>query len=324
VRLRPPADVAWPTVFFDRSAIGLLGGEISRIEGFTRYPEPVTVVGQLARADDGRGVVGHVSVISTEITGVDPGIFASFQTRVDVHPDRDGVFSVVVPPGKYRVLALPEPNAAGAISGEANLSALEAQWEIRALVSPQAGKLLELKAETSISGLSPFPGAQVNAAATPHTILPFENAFGAAPFAPRGQSGFVDQDGRFSLSVDPGRFNISVRAPEALGFAWYVRPGVEVPEAQQDLGRIALPVPSVVRGVTTAVASEWSRESKSYVTVAKPLPFASVRAYAYLDKDFAYTRERASAVSVVQVAETRSDDLGAFRLLLPSSLAASN
>jgi hypothetical protein len=53
------------------------------------------------------------------------------------------------------------------------------------------------------------------------------------------------------------------------------------------------------------------------------IPSALIRAYAYLDKDFAYTRDRTQARSVIQVAETRSDELGTYRLLVPASIDAS-
>ncbi len=316
VRLRPPPGEPLPTIVFDRSVLGLLADGELQVKGFTRYPAPVTVVGQLAREDDGRPLQGRVRLVSTEITGVDAGVFAYFQADVDVGADDEGVFTVSMPPGRYRVLAVPEAN-----SGK-GLSALEAEWEVRAMVSPQAGRLLELRSDSSVRGISSFQDAEVEAAATPQTVLPFEEAFGAAPFTPRGQSGLVDASGRFALSLDPGRFNISLRAPDSLGFGWYVRPGVLVGAEERDLGRISLPAPSVVSGSTTAVYTVLDRDTKEVTPVTRPLPYASVRAYAYLDANFAYTSDREAAVSVVKVAETRSDDTGAFRLLIPSSLAA--
>ena len=317
VRLRPPEGAALPTILFDREALRLLAEDEPRIKGFTRYPAPVTVMGQLARKDDGSPISGQVKLVSTAITGVDPGVFASFQTTVSVA--ENGMFSVELPPGKYRVLALPDD----ARSSE-GLAALETEWEIRGMVSPQAGKLLELSEGHQIRGASSFGGALVSASPTPRPVLPFEQAFGAAPFMPRSRSGSVGtEDGTFALSVDAGRFDVSVRVPESLGYAWYVRPGVVVGEESRDLGRLAAVVPSLVRGTTTAISAELDRETKQFLPVARSLPHASVRAYAYLDADFAYTRDPAAAVSVVQVAETRSDENGDFRLLVPSSLAAS-
>jgi hypothetical protein len=310
LRLRPPANLIAPTIFLDRSALGLFGTERVTIEGFTRYPAAVTVEGQVARADDGRPVRGSVTLVSTEIFGVDAGIFASFQASATV--DTRGVFRVEVPPGRYRVQAEP-PLTAGVAPVEGALAAYETVWEIPADVAFQAGKLLELPPMNQLVGQSRFQGAEVHAVATPLTTLPFEEAFGAGAFLPRATSGLVDAAGKFVVQADPGKFDVSVQAPESLGFAWYVRPGVEVGEGTHDLGRIALPAPVALTGTVTAVIGETQAVMAS----------AAVRAYVYLDKDLAYTADPKQAVSVMQVAETRADDAGAFRLLLPSSITAS-
>jgi hypothetical protein len=98
-----------------------------------------------------------------------------------------------------------------------------------------------------------------------------------------------------------------------LGFAWFVRPGVQVGERNLDLGRVSLPSPSLLSGTARVLV-----DSKEVA-----LSSAAIRAYAYLDKDLAYTRDAKQAVSVVQVADTRADENGAFRLLVPSRIAAS-
>lgn len=320
VRLRPPEGDATPTIFLERSALGLLS-DTPIVNGFTRYPDPVTVEGQLASGEDGRPLVGSVVVVSTEIFGVDEGILASFQARVQVAEKDDGVFSLAVPPGKYRVHAVPDlasvsPDSRGA------LSALVTSWEIAAGTSPQAGKLLELSRSSAVTGQSWVEGAEVRVAPSPQTVLPFQEALGAGPFIPRGRNALVDA-GRFAVSVDPGRLDISLRPPEELGYPWYVKPGVDVLDEDHDLGPISPKAPSVLRGITTWLFESDERDPVSHerVVVTQPIGHCSVRAYAYLDKDLAYTRVRASAVSVVQVAETRSDETGAFRLLVPSSLA---
>lgn len=316
IRLRPPEGAPLPTIFLDRTGIGLLPGTPT-ITDFTRYPEPVKLEGQLARAADGAPLTGAVSVVSTNIAGVDDGIIAWFQASVDVTAESDGIFSLELPPGNYLVHAVPGAVVGDNSAGNDSLSSLETEWQIAAGVPFQAGKVLELKPSSVVTGESSFEGAEVRVSASPKTVLPFNQAFGFSPFLPRGRSGLVNSS-RFAVSVDTGRFDISVRAPETLGFGWFVKPGVEVTDAPQDLGRVSLKAPSALRGTTTGLFVE--RDA----VVSKVIGSCSVRAYAYLDKDFAYTRDSSSAVSVVQVAETRSDEQGAFRLLVPSSLAAPN
>jgi hypothetical protein len=308
LRLRPPAGTVAPTVFFDRSGLGLFApdapGTGVLLDGFTQFPPAVVVEGQMARLDDGKPVSGHVTLVSKELFGVDHGIFASYQT--DVAVSESGVFSVPLPPGKYRVHAVPDavidPSAPG-------LSALEAEWNVPTDVGFQAGKLLELPSLTQLKGQTVLRGAEVLAVASPRSIMPFEQVFGAANFVPRAKPALVDQSGRFVIQVDPGRFDISVRPPEASGFAWFVRPSFEVmPDAAvQDLGRLVQPTPSVVTGTATVSGMV--------------VPSALIRAYAYLDASFASTRDRSEAVSVIQVAETRCDEKGAFTLLVPDRVA---
>ncbi len=309
LRLRPPAGVVAPTVFFDRSALGLFNKEEATLRVLTRLPKPVEVEAQVARADSGAPVRGTVTLISTEISGVDTGVIASYRASATI--DEQGVFRVELPPGKYRVQAVP-PFLAGELEQDAGgaAAAYETEWEIPADIPFQAGKLLELPPLNQITGQSRFPGAQVRAVATPLTVLPFDEALGKGDFLPRAASGLVDPSGNFTLLADPGRFDISVQAPDSLGFAWYVRPGVAVADSHQDLGRVTLPTPVALTGTATV--------GKSKV----PVGAGVVRAYAYLDKQLAYTRDPKDAFSVVQVAETRTDDDGAFRLLLPSSITA--
>lgn len=310
LRLRPPDGVVAPTIYLDRSALGLFGSDDVTLKGFTRLPRAVTVEGQVARADNGKPASGSVTLVSTSIAEVDQGIWASYQTGASI---KDGVFHADVPPGKYRVQVVPPLTGIPSTTpGEEALAAYETTWDIPGDVAFQAGKLLEVPPLNTLSGQSRVPGAQVQAVATPTTNLPFEEAFGAGAFLPRASSTLVDASGHFQMLADPGKFDVTVQAPDFLGFAWYVRPGLELALARQDLGPVSLPSPVPLSG-TVSVGSDMSK-----LTVGS----AVIRAYAYLDKQLAYTRDPKQAVSVVQVAETRADDSGAFRLLLPSSITA--
>ena len=315
LRLRPPAGVVAPSVFLARSALGLLSdpSNLVELDRFTQVPNSVKVEGRMERLDGGIPVGGYVKLMSTEIYGVDSGVFAAYETTVQV--DVDGAVHVELPPGKYRVQAVPPSLGEGSLLNNTSLAVLEATWDIPADVSPQYGKVLELGSIAQVVGQSQFPGSQVQAAPSPETILPFEQAFGAGQLAVRASTALVDDAGDFVLRADPGRFDISIRAPESAGFGWFVRPGVVVKagELSLDLGRVALPKPTVLYGTAgLAPGGEGSL-----------LASAAIRAYAYLDKDLAYTRDPQAAVTVVQVAETRADENGAYRLLLPSRIDAS-
>jgi hypothetical protein len=309
VRLRPPEGSSLPTIFLHRSALGVLqkdGKQALSFTDFTHVPVPVKVRGRMLDKETGAPVSGFVTLVSTGIQDIDPGVFGSFETTVDV--GEDGVIDVTLPPGSYRVLAVPP--LMNFPSGAKTLSAVQTNWEIAAGQAEQFGKVVELPTLV-LRGQTQVRGAQVLATPSPQRVSPFEEAFGRSPFAPRATSGLVDDSGRFALFADPGRFDLAVQAPEALGFAWTVRPGVEVGEADQELGRVLLTSPAVLSGDASVVGADGSET---------PLASATIRAYAYLDKQHAYTRDAASAESVVQVAETRADESGAFRLLLPPRL----
>jgi hypothetical protein len=310
LRLRPPVGQVAPTIFLDRSALGLLlkVGQRVVLDRFTSLPQAVGVEGQVAREDDGSPVGGYVTFVSTEIYGVDAGIFASYQTTVQVGVD--GALHAQLPPGKYRVQAVPPLSTTLDLTGA--LAALETTWDIPADLPVQYGKLLELRRTSAVVGKTRFVGAQVQAVPSPQTTLPFDQAFGAGPFVPRPGAGLVDSAGQFVVNADPGRFDLTVQAPESLGFGWFVRPGVDVAERNVDLGSVTLPTPSVLS--STALVTVNGAEV--------PLASAAIRAYAYLDKNLAYTREAKQAVSVVQVAETRADENGTFHLLVPSRIVA--
>jgi hypothetical protein len=310
LRLRPPEGVIAPTIFFDRSGLGLFGGAEVTLKELTTLPKPVTIEGQAVRADTGAPVRGSVTLLSKKISGVNSGVFASFQTTATV--DEQGVFRLDIPPGTYVVRAVPLLAVGQQVSEEDSLAAYETTWEIPGDVAFQAGKLLELSPLNQVTGQSRFPGAQVQAVATQVTVLPFDEGFGASDFLPRGASGLVDEAGHFTLLADRGKFDISVQGPESLGFAWYVRPGFDVHDPRQDLGPLSLPTPVALTGQATIGSG----------SAKLPVGSGVVRAYAYLDKNLAYTRDPKEAVSVVQVAETRADERGDFRLLLPSSITA--
>jgi hypothetical protein len=311
LRLRPPSGTVAPTIYLERSVLGLLQGQSEQVDltVFTRFPQAVTVRGRMSRLEDGRSVAGTLSLVSKKIYGVDDGVFGSFQTSATV--GADGLLEVSVPPGKYAVRAVPDVIAFG---GD-NLSVLEAEWEVPEDVPLQFGKLLELTKTSKVTGQSRVQGAQVQANPAPTNVLPFQEAFGEGPLVARSTGGVVDDAGRFVLQVDDlseSRVNLTVLIPEELGFAWFVRPGLEIGRGDQELGRVSLPLPAVLAGRASVL------EGGRNVALASAL----IRAYAYLDKDFRYTRDPGVAETVVQVAQTRADQQGAFRLLLPESIDA--
>ncbi len=105
-------------------------------------------------------------------------------------------------------------------------------------------------------------------------------------------------------ALDPGLYDLIVRTPEASGYPWIVRPRFEVsPQAALDIGTMPAPAPVVVVGVV--------RDPSGRV-----VPRATIRARAFVTG----SDPGKTAIGSVLVGETRADDNGNYRLVIPSTL----
>jgi hypothetical protein len=318
VRLTPPENSNAPMVVLERSALELFTVGEALIDQVGAFPTPIRVQGQVERVGSSDPISASLSLIASEIHQLEPGTLASF--RRTLQTDSEGRFEVQLLPGTYTVQATP-----AAASGAA---ATQTDLEIRVTPEVQAGRVIEVKDLARLEGRVNAPtgrpvfGASIHAAATPASSLVrlLDAALGAQPFVPRASacSGrsqscvpVTEADGHFSIEADPGLFDMSVRTPDDAGFAWFVRPRVQIAEQSRDLGSITLPLPVVYRGRLTAVETGL-------------VPGALIRAYVYVDSNGNVlnpnTGTDMSPKSVLQVAETRADDDGSFELRLPARL----
>jgi hypothetical protein len=314
VRLRPPAGVDKPTLVLERAALELFTPGKAKIEAQKQlWPEAVELdkislfgtngapFGQLATA---RFVSTKLELASAN--GATQSGLAFFDKTVEV---QDGVATKVqLLPGEYEVYVAPPANS-GFATTKTSLTVASGQPK-------QGGKSVTLELVSEVGGNvlvpggdGPATGATVHAVASPASRTALEIAVGALGFAPKASSGTVGESGQFSLEADPGVFDVSIRPPEGTGFAWLVRPNVEVQSGVHDLGSMQLPLPVAYGGLVTVPGAE----------VPAPVPGTLIRAFIYLNEE-GYTGDRAGASSVVQIAEARADALGKFQLLLPASL----
>ena len=120
-------------------------------------------------------------------------------------------------------------------------------------------------------------------------------------------------NGNFALSSDSGTFDFSVRPQAGTGFAWLVIPSLGVATspnsiAGTSLGDLRSHLPVGYSGQVT-------------VPGIGGVPGALIRGYIYMSGG-AYTTDSTRADSVLQIAETRSDETGAYELLIPAALNA--
>lgn len=312
VRISPPEGDDKPTLVLERAALELFTPGSAKIEAQKQlWPEPVQLDQISLFGSDGEPFTKTAAArfVSTKLeltnSGTQSGL-AFFEKTVQI---ADGIATKVqLLPGEYDVYVAP-PAGSGFATTKTKLT-------VGAKMSDQGGKSVTLELESDVGGSVLTPGgakaaagAAVQAVASPATASPLAIAVGAVPFIPKATSGLVEASGQFSLEADPGTFDFSIRPSEGTGFAWLVRPNVEVQSGVHDLGSMLLPLPVVYSGLVTVPGAESNL----------PVPGSLIRAFVYLN-DSGYTEDRAGAKAVVQVAEGRADETGKFRLFLPAHL----
>ena len=320
VRLSPPdpengaPPVVAPTFVLPRWAVeGLNGGE-AKIDHITSLPNPVQVNGAVFDGDgiQANQVVSELALrfVSKQLSldggatkGPTQGAPVYFSTQV---PYIGGSYDVQLLPGEYDVYAIPT-------SSESNVAVTKTTLSVSPNAPVQAGKTIVIDPTTQLSGVAigpngvdPMADAKVRVIASPETPDPVWQALGLTPPKPLSVEGVVGKDGAFVVDVHPGTLDVSIRPDSASGFAWMVRPNVSVAEGAHELENVGMPLPVVYDGAVKVDADT-------------TLPNALIQAYVFLNAQ-GYTDDRASAKAVVQVAETRADKLGNFRLLLPAHL----
>jgi hypothetical protein len=214
--------------------------------------------------------------------------------------DREGRFVVALVPGTYQVVV--RPPAADAFADVGLL--------VERVVIPETagasleGQAFDLPSRPRMTGAvrthdgRPLEGASV--VATPLGVDPSGGAEPALRFN-RAASGAADAAGEFALPLDPGLYDVVVRAPDGSGFPWTVLPGLEVLAGASSLRRevvMQAPLPLAGRLLDSAGAA---------------LAGAEIRAYAVIDVPDGAPRS-------VEVGRTTSTADGRYELLLPPSL----
>jgi len=312
VRLRPPAGADFPTLVIERAMLGLNGN--ATIEAQKQlWPESVLLDDISVFGTNGAPFeqLATARFVSTKLElassgGETQSGLAFFEKTVEI---TKGIASDVrLLPGEYDVFVAP-PAGSGFATTKTTLT-------VGAGPAKQGGKSVTLELVSDVggsvlipSGEKPAVGATVQAVASPTNPTALEIAVGAAPFAPKASASIVGANGQFSLEADPGVFDFSIRPAEGTGFAWLVRPNVDVQSGVHDLGATKLPLPVVYQGLITVPGAD----------APTPVPGTLIRAFIYLSES-GYTEDRAGAKSVVQIAESRADDTGKFQLLLPANL----
>ncbi|HVR19764.1 MAG TPA: hypothetical protein VMS65_08710, partial [Polyangiaceae bacterium] len=258
--------------------------------------------GQTSAHDTGLSVAAAVTLVSDQLEGTSRQ--ASFITTIQV--DDTGLFTAYLPQGDYFVRATPPPSL--------GLSAAEAYWEMRSSADVQSGvqggKTIQLARAPHVTGEVTVNGSPVFGATASTVVSPFSvqqtvlaRTLSKPVPVPRTSADLVEGDGRFSVSVDPGRYDFFVRPEARSHYPWLVLPSIDVPDGGLELQRRKMTFPYAYR----ADVIDDSTGAR--------IPGALIRAYVFVTDPNDATKS-----AVVPVAETRADESGAFELLIPASL----
>ncbi len=258
-------------------------------------------------------------------------------STVNVRINRDGTFRDIVLPGTYRADIIPSPDvrfpssdfaicvdckvpsqdptaAPGAravefkIDGNNALTFDEVPKRV-ALVGDAVGfdgalfTLGTWEASSSTSGaLATLAGTRMLTRAQSGLLRILEDGKTGAQWNISAPDPLEQIGGR---GLDPGVYDFVVRTPEASGYPWIVRPRLEITaNAKFDLGTMQASPPVVFTGRVVDPAGA-------------PIARATIRARALIGEN----DPKKPALGAMLVGETRADENGNYRLIVPSTLS---
>lgn len=293
LRLRSPDGSLM--VHFDLGALDLDSNNNVEVDLRDLVATPMAISAHVIDASGLSLPNAQVDIQSVSLTG-SAKQNASFNTVAQA--DAEGNISVSLVPGEYIVTIVPDAPGNAVYFG---------QWVITD-AQGGSGKGFQLTSQPQLEGslVDPLgvPLASVPLSVTPVTVTPaapyFNQALGAPLLVTRQFSSVSDLDGGFSLMLDPGRVDLSVRMPASSGFPWLVVPSLVVDEAADkpslDLGVRSVEYPAIAQGHVGSADQD--------------LPLALVRAWVV-------SGDVESGQTLIQIGETNTDASGNFVLPLP-------
>jgi hypothetical protein len=219
--------------------------------------------------------------------------------------DKSGQFSVQLLPGEYRVYARPS----GGVDDATAVRTVLLEDVIVQRPTPdnplQSGQLIQLEKAVGYTGLVVTPDRRFspNVAVRADALdvhLAADEVGSVAHYA-RSIETITDLRGRFSIRIDEGYYDLSLRPSADTGFAWSHVPNRAVlARSGAYLGELALQSPVVYAGKVVGADSI-------------PINSATVDAYAVVQSLEGTPR-------AVRVATTQVDTDGQFELLLPPKM----
>lgn len=303
LRLTPPPERAvthgLPVFYWKLSGLPGNAANIDKLKDVTAIPVSGTVV------DESYNVtVPSILTIHSNELFLDFGENVVYRRTIET--DADGGFGdISLLPGDYTVIIQPVQGDALAVT-QGSLVLKQGNQGQGVTLPVMRKRPLNGRALT-VQGAG---ASRINAVVEP--IVPvaatfLQNVKQIIPIPPSSASTLTDSAGAFSLYLDPGIFNLSLRPAPGSDLPWTVVSSYFIDETQTALDDVQLEIPNPV-----IMIGQVSLNSKS---------IANARIRAWLrpaTTDGATTAEP----NAVQIAETTSLANGTYRLLLPGSFAS--
>lgn len=272
-------------------------------DGLVQLPRPASVryeglVEQLG--SDGQRTVGEAVLTfrSEEIVDEATGVAMVFRTSVQT--TADGRFEVVLAEGAYEVVVRPATGSeAGILSERVVISRPTSGDAVR-------GQLFTLPPRARIEGfltalgMKPVSGATVQALALGRAIDAAEISR-AAPHN-RSTDTVTNAEGRFTIGLDVGAYDLLIKSPSESGFGWTVRPDLVVGATDRTLTQdFVLEAPIPLQG-------------RVRTHDRTPIPGAEVKAYAWIGEG--------DAVRLVPIGSSTTDREGRYQIFLPPRISS--
>ena len=312
IRLQPPQGAVQPTYYVSMSSLTLFSGSNEAPLPINAVPPAVSITGRVETLDQAQPVQAPIAFLSSGFSVGNSGFWADYS--VTTQSDSSGQFNVNLPAGQYRVIVVPP--------GDGKHAVLDTQWSIQSSPSNQAGRLLQVPAYSQVQGsidgslqLSSSESATIVAAPANALLLDKTTQIVAMrstnPGARTASMLFQPQTNpQFTLPLDMGRFDVSLRPPA--GLPWLVSPAHQVSSGTNTLPGWTMPLPVPWSG-TLLVPTKAPAASLN----SAQLPWAVMRVYALIDDTFGVVSAPNQATAIVQIAEARAQADGSFQLELP-------
>lgn len=254
----------------------ILAGAGFRLD-YPDLPAPIAVTGQIDAAGATPGAIVFVSTRLDVLTATTSDVVY----RTTVQTDGEGRFATVLPPGNYEAYVEPSEASFGKTRLSVSVSATDRTLVLRTVRKGNvSGKVRIADGRALANAEVVWAPASARRAVEPWS-------------APRPGRTMTDAEGRYSLPLDSGDYDVTVIPRPGSGFPRFVAPRRPIGPDDSTLDDFVVFAPTRV-----------SLTMKS--PDRQPITRAIVRAFAYV----------ASGGTFVEVGQTMSDTAGAFELLL--------